>query len=109
MFYFAVLIFKSYDERSMQTAVSATLCETDCGFPNGPLCAAQVNTANIDSEALLAPTVALKYVGKNNPVAPVSLRSAQPYSGAQRTREERKKKRRRKRTIFVGLVMHYSA
>ena len=107
MFYFAVLIFKSYDERSMQTAVSATLCETDCGFPNGPLCAAQVNTANTDSEALLAPTVALKYVGKNNPVAPVSLRSAQPYSGAQpRTREERKGK---ERTIFVGLVMHYSA
>ena len=59
----------------MYTAVSATLCETDCGFPNGPELRAGPSEY---SEALRPPLLRLSTLAKTT----VSVRNAQRHAAA---------------------------
>ena len=78
----------------MQTAVSATLCETDCGFPNGSeLRAVQVNTA----KRSWPPPLRLSTLGKTtrSPLSPcATLSSTAARSRATEKKERRKEKER---------------
>ena len=73
----------------MQTAVSATLCETDCGFPNGSeLRAVQVNTA----KRSWPPPLRLSTLGKTtrSPLCPCAALSRTAALSAPEKKERRK-------------------